>query len=80
LTDFFIRILKKKFVKVKVAKVSLVVFEDIVDYDIRGDEHFMQPHFYCKFRHLGKPFIEEYFLTLENKEVPCYFDNNSKIV
>ena len=71
---------EKQFVKVKVAKVSIIDFDDIVDYDLKGDEHYMKPHFYCKFRHLGKPFIEEYFLTLENKDVPYYFENNSKIV
>jgi hypothetical protein len=70
----------KQFTKVKVAKVSIVDFEDIVDYDIRGDEHYMQPHFFCKFRYLGKPFKEEYFLTLDKKEVSYYIEKHSKIV
>ena len=34
---------EKQFVKVKVAKVSIIDFDDIVDYDLKGDEHYMKP-------------------------------------
>jgi len=61
------------FIKVKVARVSIIAYEDIVDYDLRGDEHYMKPHFFCKFKHNGSPFIEEYYMTLDNKDVPNYF-------
>lgn len=69
----------KKFIKVKVSRVGIIDFNDIVDYDLRGDEHYIKPHFYCKFRHLGKPFVEEYLLTLDNNEVAYYFAQSSKI-
>jgi hypothetical protein len=68
----------KDYLKIKVAKISIIAYEDIVDYDLRGDEHYIKPHFFCKFRHDGAPFIEEYYLTFDNKEVPYYFDNTTK--
>lgn len=66
------------FVKVKVARVSVIAYEDIVEYDLKGDEHDICPHFFCKFKHNGSPFIEEYYLTLNNKDMPYYFDNSKK--
>jgi hypothetical protein len=66
------------YTKVKAAKISIVAYEDIVEYDLRGDEHYMFPHFFCKFRHNGTPFIEEYYKPLDNKEMPYYFDNTTK--
>jgi hypothetical protein len=64
--------------KVKVARVSVIAYEDIVDYDLRGDEHYIQPHFFCKFRHGGTPFFQEYFLTLDNQDVPYFFDETTR--
>jgi hypothetical protein len=66
------------FIKVKVARISVIAYEDIVDYDLRGDEHYICPHFFCKFRHNGSPFFEEYYLTLDNKNIPYYFENTTK--
>ncbi|QDK80672.1 hypothetical protein EXU85_19495 [Spirosoma sp. KCTC 42546] len=66
------------FLKIKVARVSVIDYEDIVDYDLRGDEHYIKPHFFCKFKHNGTPFIEQYYMTLNNKDVPYYFDITTK--
>lgn len=69
----------KRFTKVKVAKVSIIDYEDIVDYDLKGDEHYINPHFFCKFRHNGTPFIEIYYQTLDDKDMPYCFDKLTKI-
>jgi hypothetical protein len=70
---------QENFLKVKAEKVSVVAYEDIVEYDLRGDEHYFCPHFFCKFRHNGTPFIEEYYLILDNKDkLPYFFDETTK--
>lgn len=66
------------FLKIKVARVGVIDYSDIVDYDLRGDEYYIKPHFFCKFRHNGSPFIEEYYMTIDNKDVPYYFDISTK--
>lgn len=50
---------------VKVAKVGQINFSDIVDYDINGDEYYICPHIYCKFRYKGLPFENTYFYNLD---------------
>ncbi len=53
-------------IPVKTAEVSQVLFSDIVDYDIKGDEHFMYPHIFCKFLYKGSPFASVYYYELDN--------------
>ena len=46
---------------ITVAKVGQINFSDIVEYDIKGDEYYICPHIYCKFRHTGTPFENVYY-------------------
>ncbi len=66
------------YTKIKAAKIGIVAYEDIVDYDLRGDEYYMFPHFFCKFRHNGTPFIDQYYKPLDSKGMPYYFDISTK--
>jgi hypothetical protein len=64
----------------RVALVGVVAFEDIVDYDLRGDEHYLCPHFYLRFNHDGQPFSETYYQNMETeKRVFLFFDDSTKI-
>ncbi|OJW16880.1 hypothetical protein [Mucilaginibacter sp. 44-25] len=69
-----------EFKTIRVARVDVVAFEDIVDYDLRGDEHYLCPHFYLRFRHNGQPFIETYYQNMEKEKGGfLFFDDTSKI-
>jgi hypothetical protein len=50
---------------IKVAKVGQINFNDIIDYDIDGDEFYMFPHLFCKFIHKGTPFENIYYYNLD---------------
>ncbi|SDE84811.1 hypothetical protein SAMN05216464_11037 [Mucilaginibacter pineti] len=65
---------------IKTARIEVVAFEDIVQYDLNGDEHYPCPHFYCKFNHSGRPFVETYYQNLdeETKGIYMFFDDNTK--
>ena len=50
---------------VKVAKVGQINFADIVDYDIDGDEYYICPHVFCKFKYRGTPFENIYYYNVD---------------
>ena len=50
---------------VKVAKVGQINFADIVDYDIEGDEYYLCPHLFCRFKYKGTPFENIYYYNLD---------------
>jgi len=65
---------------VRVALVSVVAFEDIVDYDLRGDKHYLCPHFYLRFRHNSQPFSESYYQNMEKEQKGfLFFDDSTNI-
>lgn len=78
--DFGERKAGENYREVKVAKVGQINFSDIVDYDINGDEHYIYPHIFCKFKYKGLPFEKVYFYSIEENAVGEYFefDNKSK--
>ncbi|MDX2068846.1 MAG: hypothetical protein SFV55_10495 [Haliscomenobacter sp.] len=63
--DFGERKEGKDFREVKVARVGQINFSDILDYDINGDEHYICPHIFCRFKYKGLPFEKVYFYSLE---------------
>ena len=66
--------------EVKVTRVGQINFSDIVDYDINGDEHYICPHIFCKFKYKGLPFENVYFYSIDENAPREYFefDNRSK--
>lgn len=62
---------------ISVYRVGRVNFSDIIDYDLKGDEHYPFPHFFCKFTYKGLPFEDEYFISLDQK-YPAYFELKDK--
>lgn len=69
------------FTVVRVAKISVVAFEDIVDYDLKGDEFYNCPHFYLRFNAQQSPFSEFYYQKLDSdaRGVPLFFDHTTEI-
>ncbi len=66
------------FTRVKAFHVSLIAFEDIVDYDLKGDGHYLCPHFFCKFRYGGTPYFERYYWQKDNIEFPFIFEEATR--
>jgi len=50
---------------IKVGKVGQINFDDIVDYDLDGDEYYSCPHVFCKFNYKGTPFENIYYYNIE---------------
>jgi len=63
--------------KINAYRVGQINFSDIVDYDLKGDEHYNFPHFFCKFRHKGLPFEATYFVRVDEKP-PYYYESKDK--
>ncbi|MCF0055347.1 hypothetical protein [Dyadobacter sp. CY356] len=69
------------FKAVRVAKISVVAFEDILDYDLNGDEFYNCPHFYLRFNEHHTPFSDFYYQKLDEDvtSVPLYYDSTSRL-
>ena len=69
------------FVTVRAAKINVIAFKDIVDYDLKGDEFYNCPHFYIRFNEQNSPFSEAYYQKLETeaKGVPLFLDSSTKL-
>ncbi len=63
--------------KISAYRVGQINFSDIVDYDLKGDEYYNFPHFFCKFRHKGLPFEATYFECVYEKP-PYYYEFKDK--
>ena len=59
---------------IKVFKIGQVRFSDIVEYDLKGDEFYPFPHFFCKFRYKGLPFEQIYFRSADDKTSYLHFE------
>lgn len=51
-------------VRITVAEVGQINFQDIVEYDMDGDPHYFSPHIYCRFIHKGLPFENTYYFDV----------------
>lgn len=58
-------------------RVGQINFSDIIDYDLEGDEHYLFPHFFCKFTHKGLPFESVYFKSIDERP-PFYSEFKDK--
>lgn len=62
---------------VKAFRIGQINFSDIVDYDLEGDEYYIFPHFFCKFKYKGLPFEETYYQSVDGIP-PDYFEFKDK--
>lgn len=71
-----------KYAVYKIWKIGCIPFENIIDYDISGDEFYLCPHVYCDFRNGGQPYeqIVYYIIGGEGNEYPYdqRLDNDSR--
>ncbi|WP_281847725.1 hypothetical protein [Olleya namhaensis] len=51
--------------KINVYEIGKINFQDIVDYNIKGDEFYIYPHFFCKFKYKGTPFEKIYYQNVK---------------
>lgn len=42
-------------------EIGNIPYDNIVDFDIEGDEFYICPHFYCRFDNLGEPYEEIWY-------------------
>jgi len=67
----------KNLATITALRVGKVNYSDIVDYDLKGDEYYPFPHFFCRFAHKGLPFEETYFESVDEKP-PIFFEYKDK--
>lgn len=60
--------------KSNVVEISKLPFENIITYDIDGDEYYMYPHIYCDFSFMGNPFEGKDYLVTKNGDEYFYLD------
>ena len=63
--------------KINAFRVGQINFSDIVDYDLKGDDRYRSPHFFCKFKYKGLPFESTYFVRVDEKP-PYYYEFKDK--
>ncbi len=58
-----------RFSKVKVFITGKIPWRNILHYDMRGDQHYPQPHLYCQYADAGQPYeARGYFIVREGHE------------
>jgi len=57
---------KNKYSPIKILTTGRIPYENIVDYDLLGDEYYSGPHIYCEFKNSGMPY--EDFSRILNEE------------
>ncbi|WP_462265132.1 hypothetical protein [Mucilaginibacter sp.] len=63
---------------VQVAQIQTIALDDIIEYDLRGDEHYLCPHFFCRFNHKGQPFTSRYYRRLKDMRYITYEEDTRK--
>lgn len=58
---------KEKYLEANVFVIGRIPFENIIDYDVSGDEYYNSPHIYCDFKNGGQPY-EEIVYSLVSRE------------
>ncbi|HEY5326135.1 MAG TPA: hypothetical protein VIJ27_03985 [Mucilaginibacter sp.] len=69
------------FMVISASKIDVIDFNDIVSYDLNGDEHYNCPHFYVSFNEQNSPFSEFYYrkLTGEHIGIPLFMDSTTEL-
>jgi hypothetical protein len=52
--------------------VGRIPYTSIVDYDLKGDEYYGEPHIYCRFEHGGTPYEEIVCSTMSDERKGVY--------
>lgn len=58
---------KENYVKRNLFIIGRIPFENIIDYDLSGDEYYNYPHIYCDFKNNGEPY-EEIVYSIDSKD------------
>lgn len=64
LTDAQSRSYPPRFSKVKVFITGKIPWRNILHYDMRGDQHYRQPHLYCQYADAGEPYEARGYFTV----------------
>ena len=69
------------FTLVRAYKIGVIDLNDIVDYDLRGDEYYICPHFYVRFNEQNSPFSEYYYQksATEPGLIPLFMDESTRL-
>jgi hypothetical protein len=58
---------KGTYAKQYVWAIGRIPYENIIEYDLEGDEYYSIPHVYCDFKNNGEPY-EEIVYSISSKE------------
>lgn len=65
---------KNKYVNRTVFEVGCIPYENIIDYDIEGDEFCLYPHIYCDFKNNGMPYEDIRYYVIPQDSDESFFD------
>jgi hypothetical protein len=69
---------KGTYEKRRLYMVGRIPYSSIVDYDLKGDEYYGEPHIYCRFEHDGTPYEEIVYSTVSD-EKEGVFDSDERL-
>jgi hypothetical protein len=66
--------------KINAFMIGNIPYDNIVDFDIEGDEYYSCPHFYCQFDSLGEPYESVWYLpTPEFQKVTYWLEDKKRL-
>lgn len=74
----FLKYGKKHLETYRVYTIGKINYEEIIDYDIDGDEYDVCPHIFCKFIHKGTPFEQIYYEDIDRVYNKFYKEDQEK--
>jgi hypothetical protein len=51
--------------KINVFEIGQINFQDIIEYNLKGDEFYTYPHIFCRFKYKGTPFERVYYQNVK---------------
>jgi hypothetical protein len=61
--------LPENFIKISAYRIGNIPYDNIIDFDVMGDEYYSFPHFYCEFNNLGEPYEEIWYQPVQRDVV-----------
>ena len=65
-------IMKEKYQSNNAFVVGRIPYENIVEYDLSGDDFYNSPHIYCDFKNNGTPYEEILYYTISSETDPGF--------
>jgi len=78
LVDYYDNTKKEEYTLVKAYEIGRIPYENIIEYDLSGDEYYNFPHIFCDFKNDGEPYEDIVYSVIMEEQRPWRLDNKNR--